>query len=116
MDRLVPRVGSPSRRLPQAPRVRTTRRPAVAWWLHHHTEKPVDPLSFVRPDDWSPPKQSPVRAEERIGPAAYDTAFGSQDGNGIQQGWAGRGEWHERARHTFWPITPERIRRSAYGG
>jgi hypothetical protein len=63
---------------------------AVAWWLHHHTTKPADPFSFVRSHHWDPPKRSPSTPEERIGPAVYDTAFSPEDGNGIQQGWAGR--------------------------
>ncbi|MCQ9384533.1 IS1249 family transposase [Brevibacterium moorei] len=64
---------------------------AMAWWLHMHTRNPATPFTFAKPPHWTPARRQACEAlEEPIGPAAYDTHFSPEDGNGIQQGWGGR--------------------------
>lgn len=63
---------------------------AVDWYLYHHTEAPQDPWNLVKPHHWKPQKKAKPTATETGTPALYDTAFSYEDGNGIQQGWAGR--------------------------
>lgn len=65
---------------------------AIGWLLYFKTEHPADPWTLVTPEHWQPATKTTARQSlaERIGPALYDTAFSTQDGNGIQQGWGGR--------------------------
>ncbi|NWN87699.1 MAG: IS1249 family transposase [Micrococcaceae bacterium] len=65
---------------------------AVGWLLYFKTENPADPWSFVTAQHWDTTTKPKTKQPppERIGPALYDTAFSTQDGNGIQQGWGGR--------------------------
>lgn len=63
---------------------------AVDWYLYLHTQSPQDPWTFVKAGHWQPQRKQTKTIQEPIGPALYDTAFSPDDGNGIQQGWAGR--------------------------
>ncbi|MDZ4090364.1 MAG: IS256 family transposase, partial [Arthrobacter sp.] len=60
------------------------------WYLYGYTESPQDPWDLVKPHHWQPRKNKTTAAEEAVLPAHYGTAFSLEDGNGIQQGWAGR--------------------------
>ncbi|MCI2267230.1 IS1249 family transposase [Sediminivirga luteola] len=64
---------------------------AVDWFLWHHTDHHPDPWGLAEPKHWERAKQQrePV-AQERLGPAGYDSGFSWEDGNGIQKGWGGR--------------------------
>jgi Transposase, Mutator family len=63
---------------------------AVDWYLHQRADSPPDPWTLIRPHHWQPQPRQRKTVEEPMGPATYDTAFSSEDGNGIQRGWAGR--------------------------
>lgn len=63
---------------------------AVDWYLYRYTESPQDPWDLVKPHHWQPRQNKTTAAEEAVLPAHYGTAFSFEDGNGIQQGWAGR--------------------------
>ncbi|MCX8454921.1 IS256 family transposase, partial [Paenarthrobacter ureafaciens] len=62
----------------------------VDWYLYLHTELPQDPWQLVRPHHWQPRRRNPTLTDDPTGPALHDTAFSSEDGNGIQKGWGGR--------------------------
>ena len=68
-------------------------RRAAEWKLNSLTAQPHNPWSLVREEHYNPaptrPKETPLD-DEQIGPAAYDTGFNWEDGNGIQHGWGGR--------------------------
>jgi len=64
---------------------------AIDWYLYQRTEAAQDPWHLVTSRHWQPaPKRTKTAPPEALGPALYDTAFNWEDGNGIQQGWAGR--------------------------
>lgn len=65
---------------------------AIGWLLYFKTAHPADPWTLVTPAHWADPKKTRQQnnTPEQLGPALYDTEFSHQDGNGIQQGWAGR--------------------------
>lgn len=68
-------------------------RRAAEWKLNSLTAHPHDPWSLVREHHYNPPPKRPKRTPidaEPIGPAALDTHFSWEDGNGIQRGWGGR--------------------------
>lgn len=66
-------------------------RRGVDWLLYTRTQAHNDPWTFVTPAHWTPTKKQTITtSDEPIGPAAYDTHFSPEDGNGIQHGWAGR--------------------------
>lgn len=66
-------------------------RRAIDWYLYQRTQTPQEPWNLVKPTHWQPPRSTPRKTiPEPDGPALYDNALSYQDGNGIQQGWAGR--------------------------
>lgn len=73
---------------------------AIDWALYQRTENPRDPLEILAQWDKAGQPASPLipinRKRPRPGngaPRRYDTHFDPADGNGIQQGWAGR--WNQ---------------------
>ena len=66
-------------------------RRAVQWWLVMHQANPPAPITYVRPEHYTPRQEtSTPHAEDSTAPKVLDTAFSPEDGNGIQHGWAGR--------------------------
>ncbi|TXI51987.1 IS1249 family transposase [Mycolicibacter arupensis] len=66
-------------------------RRAAEWKLNSLTATPRDPWSLVRPEHRNPPRRQHTQHldDEPLGPT-LGTEFSWEDGNGIQQGWAGR--------------------------
>ncbi|WFP16609.1 hypothetical protein [Citricoccus muralis] len=63
----------------------------LGWYFYFLTEHPKDPWELVRKEHYQPAvKPAEATSEDRGAPALYDFAFSAEDGNGIQQGWAGR--------------------------
>lgn len=68
-------------------------RRGIDWLLYKQTEHPQEPWAFVTPQAWQTstrPQAKVSRSGREETELLYDTAFSSEDGNGIQKGWGGR--------------------------
>ena len=65
-------------------------RRAIEWLLTSYADPQPTPRTFLTPEHYTPTPTTPPPTPEHVGPAAYDNNFSWEDGNGLQQGWAGR--------------------------